>query len=101
MDVFERLNADQAELAALCAQFGVRELSAFGSILRGDFGAESDIDLLVEFDPSLRPSLFHLIRLQHRLEDLLGRKVDLVPKDGLKPLIRDEVLASARRIYAA
>jgi predicted nucleotidyltransferase len=101
MDVFDRLNAPRAELAALCAEFGVHELSAFGSILREDFGADSDIDLLVEFGPELRPSLFHLIRLQHRLEDLLGRKVDLVPKDGLKPLIRDEVLASARRIYAA
>jgi predicted nucleotidyltransferase len=101
MDVFQRLSVSKPALAAICGEFGVRELCAFGSVLRNDFGEQSDVDLLVEFDLGLQPSLFHLIRLQHRLEDLLGRKVDLVPKDGLKPLIRDEVLASARRIYAA
>ena len=101
MDIFRRLSASQADLAEVCAAFGVLELSAFGSILGDDFAEGSDVDLLVEFDPDLHVSLFHLIRLQHRLEDLLGRKVDLVPKDGLKPVIRDEVLASARRIYAA
>ena len=101
MDVFQRLAVSKPALASICVEFGVRELSAFGSVLRKDFGEQSDVDLLVEFDLDLQPSLFHLIRLQHRLEDLLGRKVDLVPKDGLKPLIRDEVLALARRIYAA
>ncbi len=101
MDVFQRLSVSEPALASICVEFGVRELSAFGSVLRKDFGEQSDVDLLVEFDLGLQPSLFHLIRLQHRLEDLLGRKVDLVPKDGLKPLIPDEVLASARRIYAA
>ena len=101
MDLFARLNISESELARVCKEFLVQELSAFGSVLREDYGAQSDVDFLVEFNADSRPGLFHLIRLQHRLEDLLGRSVDLVPKEGLKPLIRDEVLAGARRLYAA
>lgn len=98
---FERLKVDRRALASLCAGFGVVELAAFGSVLREDFGDQSDVDLLVEFLPDRHPSLFDLLRLQHRLEDLIGREVDLVPKDGLKPLVRDEVLSTARTVYAA
>jgi len=85
----------------LCLKFEVNELSAFGSVLREDFDEDSDIDLLVEFLPNSRVSLFHLIRLQRALEGLLDRRVDLVPKDGLKPAIREQVLSGAERIYAA
>lgn len=88
-------------ISEIACEFGVAELCVFGSILRDDFRADSDIDFLVEFQPQQRPSLFTLIRLQHRLEDLLGRRVDLVPKDGLKPAIRASVLATAHRVYAA
>ena len=101
MPGFERLGVKPVELAALCAEFGVAELAAFGSVLREDFDEESDVDLLVEFQTDQRVSLFDLVRLQHRLEDLIGRRVDLVPKEGLKPLIREEVLSTARTVYAA
>jgi uncharacterized protein len=101
MPGFDRLHVPADELAQLCVESGVRELAAFGSVLRDDFDDESDVDLLVEFDPGRHVSLFDLVRLQHRLEDLLGRRVDLVPKGGLKPLIRDQVLSSARTVYAA
>jgi len=99
--VLDRLNVPADVLAALCREFGVVELSVFGSALREDFRPESDVDLLVVFAPGLPVGLFHLLRLQQRLAALLGRPVDLVPKAGLKPLIRDQVLSSARRLYAA
>lgn len=95
------LKVDEPALRALCAEFGVRELLVFGSVLRDDFGEDSDVDLLVSFEPERAVSLFDLIRLQLRLEDLLDRQVDLVPRDGLEPAIRDEVPASARPIHAA
>ncbi|HEX5009322.1 MAG TPA: nucleotidyltransferase family protein [Planctomycetota bacterium] len=101
MNDLERLHISADALAALCREFGVVELSAFGSVLRADFRPDSDVDLLVVFDKDRPVGLFHILRLQQRLATLLGRPVDLVPKAGLKPLIRDQVLASARRLYAA
>jgi len=101
MNELDRLHVPAAALAALCREFGVIELSAFGSVLREDFRPDSDVDLLVVFDENLPVGLFHILRLQQRLTALLGRPVDLVPKAGLKPLIRDQVLASARRLHAA
>jgi hypothetical protein len=88
-------------LAALCGRFGVSELALFGSALRDDFRPESDIDVLVSFAPEVHVGFLTLARLRRELEELLGRRVDLVPKAGLKPLIRPEVLAQARTIYAA
>ena len=101
MPGFDRLGVSPDALARLCVEFGVRELAAFGSVLRDDFTDQSDVDLLVEFEPGRRIGLFELLRLQHRLEDLVHRPVDLVPKDGLKPLVRDRVLSDARTVYAA
>jgi uncharacterized protein len=89
------------ELANLCRRYEVRELSAFGSTLGEDRRPESDVDLLVSFQPAARVTFATLARMQRELEALLGRKVDLVPKDGLKPVIRDQVLATARVLYAA
>ncbi|MFL6260275.1 MAG: nucleotidyltransferase family protein [Thermoanaerobaculia bacterium] len=90
-----------APLADFCRRNQVQELALFGSAATSAFGPESDIDLLVTFRPEARVGFLTLTRMQHELEDLLGRKVDLVPKGGLKPLIRDSVLASARVIYVA
>lgn len=88
-------------LDALCRQHRVHRLEAFGSVLRDDFRAESDVDLLVEFDADAEVGFLALGALQRALETLLGRRVDLVPRGGLKPVIRDEVLRSARTIYRA
>ena len=88
-------------LRALCQRFGVARLEVFGSSARGDFRAGSDVDLLVEFLPGERVGLLRLAGLQLELQALIGRKVDLVPRRGLKPLIRDEVLGEARALYAA
>lgn len=89
------------ELANVCRRYHVRELALFGSTLSKDHHSESDVDLLVSFQPAARVTFTTLAKMQRELEALLGRKVDLVPKDGLKPVIRDHVLATARVLYAA
>ena len=66
----------------------------------GELRADSDVDLLVEFAPGARIGFLALGRMQRELATLFGRPVDLVPRDGLKPLIRQEVLQSARVLYA-
>ena len=86
-------------IARLCRDYHVRELSVFGSALSPEFREQSDIDLLVLFEPEARIG-FEFVELQRKLSEVIGRKVDLVPKDGLKPLIRDEILAQARVLYA-
>jgi len=92
---------DEEKLAAICGRYRVRELSVFGSAARGEMRLESDIDLLVEFLPEAQPGLLDHAGLMLDLSELLGRKVDLVSKNGLKPLIRDSVIQEARRLYAA
>ena len=84
-----------------CRQYRVRELAVFGSALRDDFKPTSDIDLLVEFEPNARIGFLTLARMQRELAALLGRQVDLVPKSGLKPIIRQSVISEAKVIYAA
>lgn len=80
----------------LAARFGVRSLSLFGSVARGEDGPESDVDLLVDFD---RPTgYFGLFRLQRHLEELLGGRVDLGTAGSLKAPLRDEVLSEAIRV---
>ena len=83
----------------LAADFGVKSLALFGSIVRGEATAASDVDLLVELDG--RPvGLFHLSRTQHYLEGIFGvERVDLVLRDGIKPALRDRILREA--VYAA
>jgi predicted nucleotidyltransferase len=92
---------DAARLADLCRSYGVRELALFGSAARGDMHPESDIDLMVEFEPGTRMGLFRFVRLEGELESLTGRKVDLVTKSGLKPWVRPNALKDARIVYAA
>jgi len=88
-------------LTDFCRRYQVRELALFGSILGPDFSSSSDVDLLVTFEPAARVTFLTLARMQRELEALLGRDVDLIPKDGLKPVIRNQVLATARVLYAA
>ena len=90
-EVVERLRGCRAELDT----FGMRSLHLFGSVARGQERPDSDVDLLVEFD---RPvGLFDVTRLRIRLEEILARRVDLVPGDALKPRIREEVLGECIR----
>ncbi len=90
-----------AQNRARIESFGVRNLALFGSAASGDNRPGSDIDLLVEFEPGVEVGFLTLARLQRELSALLGCRVDVVPKGGLKPLIRDSVLSSAVTVYAA
>lgn len=89
------------ELTDLCRRYQVRELAVFGSFVKGNFRADSDIDLLVEFEPSAEIGFLALARMKNELSEILHRQVDLVPKEGLKPKIKKEVLDSRRILYAA
>jgi predicted nucleotidyltransferase len=82
-------------------RYKVRQLALFGSALRDDFGPESDVDFLVEFDPTAQIGFLTLAKLQRELSAMIRRRVDLVPKHGLKDRIRQAVLASAKVVYAA
>ena len=91
----------QTDIEALCHKWMVRELSIFGSALRNDFRSDSDIDVLVSFQPEHPWSLFDLLDMQDELSALLGRPVDLVTKGSLRnPFRRHEILTTRRVLYA-
>lgn len=99
--VFQGIQFDDQEVADFCRRHNVRQLGLFGSILREDFRPDSDIDMLVEFDPSARVSLFDLGGMIMELREMLGRDVDLRTPRDLSHHFREEVLRSARTLYAA
>jgi uncharacterized protein len=72
------IDDNRQAISDLCRRHGVRRLEAFGSILRGDFDADSDVDIVVEFDPTAAGSFQNFLSLKESLEALLGRSVDLV-----------------------
>jgi uncharacterized protein len=86
----------EAEIAEICRRYKVRELSLFGSALRGKIGPDSDIDLLVDFLPDAEVSLFRHAAAEREFSDLLGRRVDLVSKRALRAALRDQLLSQAR-----
>jgi predicted nucleotidyltransferase len=95
-----RLPLDQ--IADFCRQWKIREFSLFGSVLREDFRPDSDIDVLVSFQPGAPWSLWDLVEMQQQLGTLLGRSVDLIEKEGLRnPYRRHEILSTRRVVYAA
>lgn len=96
MEYHSLLPADQ--LKEFCRKHHIRRLSYFGSVVRNDFGSESDIDVLVEFEPGHTPGLdFFLIEAE--LSQLLRRRVDLQTLHFLSPEIRDTVLSEAVPAY--
>jgi predicted nucleotidyltransferase len=87
-------------LADFCRKHHIRRLSLFGSVLRDDFGPDSDIDVLVEFEPEHIPGFIRLHAIEQELSELLGdHRVDLVTLKFLSPRIRKQVLASAEVQY--
>jgi len=88
------------QVTEFCRRNRIRWLALFGSVLRDDFKPDSDLDVLVEFEPEARVGLFALGEMQRELSDLLAHPVDLILKNGLKRRIRNSVLASAEVIYA-
>ena len=92
---------DGLSLAEVCRRYGVKELLLFGSAVRGEMRPESDIDIMVEFEPGARIGLIKFESFADELESLAGRRVDLVTKRGMKPWVRKRVLKDTRVIYAA
>ena len=98
----EPLFTDRETLAALCRRHRIRRLSLFGSVLNGSSRPDSDVDLLVEFEPSARPSLLTIAEIELELPPLLkGRKVDLRTAQDLSRYFRDEVVRTAQVQYEA
>ncbi len=100
-----QIDIPKDEIAAFCERWQLAELALFGSVLRDDFGPESDVDVLVRFDPKARPTLLDIARMQDELTRLLGRQADLVERAAVEAsqnyIRRESILNSAETIYAA
>ena len=94
------ITIDEARLGGLCRRHRIRRLALFGSVLSPAFGPESDVDVLVEFEPGHVPGL-RFFSIQDELSALIGRKVDLHTRGFLSRYFRDEVEAQAEVLYAA
>jgi predicted nucleotidyltransferase len=95
----ERLTKER--LVEFCKRNHIRRLSLFGSALRDQLGPDSDIDLLVEFEPDHTPGLFSMVRMELELTEMLGRKADLRTAEDLSEYFRDEVVENAQVQYQA
>ena len=95
-----QVSVSKTALAAFCQEHGIKRLAIFGSALREDFGPESDIDVLVEFEPERIPGLLGIAGMELELSELFtGRKVDLRTPEDLSPYFRQDVLATAEVQY--
>jgi uncharacterized protein len=92
------------EIGEFCRRWKLVELSVFGSILRDDFRPDSDVDVLVRFEPAARPSLLTLGQMKKELSELFGRDVDLLEEGGVRemtnPYFRQEILRTSEVVYA-
>ena len=95
------LGLDTAEVAALCRRQHIRRLALFGSGLRSELGPDSDLDLLVEFEPGHVPGLIRLAEIQIELSALVGREVDLRTLEDLSRYFRADVARHAEVVFAA
>lgn len=95
----ERPEIPKEVVRDFCTRHHIRRMAIFGSYLREDFGPESDLDFLVEFDPDHIPTLFDVAGMEIELSELLGRKVDLRTPQDLSRYFRDEVVAQAEVQY--
>jgi predicted nucleotidyltransferase len=100
-----RISVDQEAVAAFCRRWKVAELSLFGSVLRGDFRPDSDVDVLVRFLADEHVGLFAMSRMQDELRPIFGREVDLVERAAIEQsrnyIRRKEILGTQELLYAA
>lgn len=97
-----RTEIDRSSIEDFCRRHHIRRLALFGSVLRDDFGPDSDVDVLVEFETEHTPGLIRFGAIERELGGLLGgRRADLVTFKGLNRHIRDRVLATAEPLYAS
>ena len=97
---YHGIEVPRDKIATLCRRHRIRRLSLFGSVLRDDFRPDSDVDILVEFEPGATPGLA-FFTMQDELTEIVGRKVDLHTTASLSKYFRDEVLAEAEVQYDA
>lgn len=96
-----RIEVDQDQIADFCRRHHIKKLAFFGSVLRDDFRSDSDVDVLVEYEPDARVSLLDAAGQEIELSEVLGRKVDLRTPEDLSRYFRDKVVAGAEVRYAA
>ena len=95
------IHTDKEAIAEFCRRYDIRRLAFFGSVLTDEFRPDSDIDVLVEFEPGREPSLLGLARMERELSEILGgRKADIRTPEDLSEYFREEVAASAEVEYA-
>lgn len=96
-----QISVNKEQIAEFCRRHHIRRLSLFGSVLRPDFNAQSDVDVLVEFEPEHVPGLLGISRMERELSQLLGgRNVDLRTPEDLSRYFRETVLQEAPVQYA-
>ena len=95
-----QIQVDTNMLSEFCRKWNVAELALFGSVLREDFTEDSDVDVLITFEPDTHIGLIAFSGMELELAGIIGRKVDLVTRGGLKPLIKDSILSQAEILYA-
>lgn len=101
-DMVRSIDIPHDQIVAFCRKWKVKELAVFGSVLRDDFAADSDVDVLIELDPDSTVSLWNVPEMEDELAALLGRRDDLVFKGGLRnPFRRHEILSTRQVVYAA
>lgn len=101
MELRPGLQVADSVLAEFARRYGIAKLALFGSVLRGDFNENSDVDILVDFQPDHTPGLFALAAMERELESTIGWRVDLRTYHDLSRYFRDDVVASAQIVYAA
>ena len=96
-----QMEIDRTAVEEFCHKHHIKRLALFGSVVREDFGPDSDVDVLVEFEPEVRIGLIGLAGLELELSEILGRMVDLNTPGFISRYFRDQVLREAEVLYAA
>ena len=96
-----QIDIPKEEIARFCRRYRIHRFSLFGSVLRDDFGPDSDVDVLVEFESDAKVDYFDLYDMEQELSSLLGRKVDLSTVNSLSKYFREDVLREAEVQYVA
>jgi hypothetical protein len=95
------IHIDRHQVAEFCRRHHIRKFAFFGSVLRDDFRPDSDVDVLIEFEPGHVPGLFELMAMQLEFSDMIGREADFRLPGDLSRYFRDRVIAEAEVLYAA
>ncbi len=93
------ISLEQTQIAEFSERHKIRKLALFGSVLRDDFKSDSDVDVLVEYEPDAHTTLFDVAAQEMELREIIGRKVDLRTAEDLSRYFRDKVVSTAEKIY--